>query len=90
MQKLTNSPVLLEVAKSLNYADVELLHAAIGEQLRRTDIETVVTFPFGMSNRPILRPVLRSETISPRTGAALNMNFCNWSLTTFPRSNDAA
>ncbi|CAM2192715.1 protein of unknown function [Paraburkholderia kururiensis] len=34
--------------------------------------------------------VLRSETISPRTGAALNMNFCNWSLTIFPSLNYTA
>jgi hypothetical protein len=26
---------------------------------------------------------LRSETISPRTGAVLNKNFCNWSFTIF-------
>ena len=31
IQKITNSPLLVEVAKSLNYADVESLHAAIGE-----------------------------------------------------------
>jgi GTP pyrophosphokinase len=31
VQKLTNSPLLLEVAKSLNYADLDALHAAIGE-----------------------------------------------------------
>jgi guanosine-3',5'-bis(diphosphate) 3'-pyrophosphohydrolase len=31
VQKLTNSPILVEVAKALNYVDVESLHAAIGE-----------------------------------------------------------
>jgi len=31
IQKITNSPLLVEVARSLNYADVESLHAAIGE-----------------------------------------------------------
>ncbi|MFP4513940.1 MAG: RelA/SpoT family protein, partial [Acidimicrobiales bacterium] len=31
VQKLTNSPLLKEVAESLNYADVDALHAAIGE-----------------------------------------------------------
>ncbi len=31
VQKLTNSPLLLDVAKALNYLDVEALHAAIGE-----------------------------------------------------------
>ncbi len=31
MQKLTNSPVLVAVAESLNYTDVEALHAALGE-----------------------------------------------------------
>jgi GTP pyrophosphokinase len=31
VQKITNSPVLIEVAKSLNYVDLEALHAAIGE-----------------------------------------------------------
>jgi guanosine-3',5'-bis(diphosphate) 3'-pyrophosphohydrolase len=31
VQKLTNSPILADVAKSLNYADLESLHAAIGE-----------------------------------------------------------
>jgi GTP pyrophosphokinase len=31
VQKLTNSPLLLDVAKSLNYVDVESLHYAIGE-----------------------------------------------------------
>jgi GTP pyrophosphokinase len=31
VQKLANSPLLVEVAKSLHYADVEALHIAIGE-----------------------------------------------------------
>ncbi|MBA3266925.1 MAG: bifunctional (p)ppGpp synthetase/guanosine-3',5'-bis(diphosphate) 3'-pyrophosphohydrolase [Acidimicrobiia bacterium] len=31
VQKLANSPLLVEVAKGLNYADVEALHVAIGE-----------------------------------------------------------
>ena len=31
VQKLTNSPLLADVARSLNYADLETLHAAIGE-----------------------------------------------------------
>ncbi len=31
IQKITNSPLLVEVARSLNYSDVESLHAAIGE-----------------------------------------------------------
>jgi GTP pyrophosphokinase len=31
VQKLTNSPVLVKVAESLNYADLEALHAALGE-----------------------------------------------------------
>jgi len=31
VQKLANSPLLIEVAKSLHYADVEALHIAIGE-----------------------------------------------------------
>jgi GTP diphosphokinase / guanosine-3',5'-bis(diphosphate) 3'-diphosphatase len=31
VQKLTNSPVLVKVAESLNYVDVEALHAALGE-----------------------------------------------------------
>jgi GTP pyrophosphokinase len=31
VQKLTNSALLVDVAKSLNYADLESLHAAVGE-----------------------------------------------------------
>ncbi len=31
VQKLANSPVLVEVAESLNYTDLEALHAALGE-----------------------------------------------------------
>ncbi|MFN2608380.1 MAG: bifunctional (p)ppGpp synthetase/guanosine-3',5'-bis(diphosphate) 3'-pyrophosphohydrolase [Acidimicrobiales bacterium] len=31
VQKLANSPVLVDVAKALNYADLDALHAAIGE-----------------------------------------------------------
>jgi guanosine-3',5'-bis(diphosphate) 3'-pyrophosphohydrolase len=31
VQKLASSPMLLEVAESMNYADLEALHAAIGE-----------------------------------------------------------
>ncbi|MHB1928163.1 MAG: RelA/SpoT family protein [Acidimicrobiales bacterium] len=31
VQKLSSSPLLLEVATSLNYADLEALHAAVGE-----------------------------------------------------------
>jgi GTP pyrophosphokinase len=31
VQKLTNSPVLVRVAEALNYADLDALHAAIGE-----------------------------------------------------------
>jgi len=31
VQKLTNSPVLVKVAESLNYVDLEALHAALGE-----------------------------------------------------------
>ncbi|HSL58995.1 MAG TPA: bifunctional (p)ppGpp synthetase/guanosine-3',5'-bis(diphosphate) 3'-pyrophosphohydrolase [Acidimicrobiales bacterium] len=31
VQKITNSPLLVEVAESLNYADLDALHAAVGE-----------------------------------------------------------
>ena len=31
VQRITNSPVLLQVAEALNYADLDALHAAVGE-----------------------------------------------------------